>query len=62
MVQSIAIYHCYRSLVYDFSVGNVGGLDTREIRVFWGRKYRVYSIFLSVVSVSFHENIFSQDR
>ena len=48
MVQSIAIHDCYQSLVHVFSIGNVGGLDTGETRVFWGPKCRILSILLSV--------------
>ena len=48
MVQSIAIHDCYQSLVDVSSIGNVGGLDTGETRVFWGPKCRILSILLSV--------------
>jgi hypothetical protein len=48
VVQSIAIHHCYQSLVDGFNIGNVGGLDTGETRVFWGPKCRILSILPSV--------------
>lgn len=43
VLQSIGIDQCYRSLVDDFTIGNVGGRHTGETRVSLGAKLGVFS-------------------